>query len=78
MRRADDDSWQVAAGAKPEATQVLLFATVSAERRRSRRSARQRIAAPAPTELSATAVSIQRVTVIDAIRPFEDKPAAKR
>ena len=78
MRRADDDSWQVAAGAKPEPVHVLVFATVSAERRRSRRSARQRPAAPAPTELTATPVSVQRVTVIDAITPFEHDAAAKR
>jgi len=78
LRRADDDAWQVAAGAKPEATHVLVFATVSAERRRSRRSARQRVAAPAPTDLTATPVSIQRVTVIDASVPFEHDAAAKR
>ncbi len=78
MRRGDDDAWQVAAGAKPEAMHVLVFATVSAERRQSRRSARQRVAAPVPAELIATAVSVQRVTVIDAVEPFEDEAAAKR
>jgi len=75
MRRAADEVWRVVAGAKPEPTHVLLFATVSAERRRSRRSARQHAAPPAP---AATAVPIQRVTVIDAGGPFSDNAAATR
>jgi hypothetical protein len=51
-----------------------LFATLSAERRRSRRSARQRAATPEP---AATAVPVQRVTVIDAAGPFNDDSAAR-
>jgi len=74
MRRAGDGAWRVVAEAKPEPTHVLLFATVSAERRRSRRSARQRVATPEP---AATAVPIQRVTVIDAAGQFNDEAAAK-
>jgi hypothetical protein len=74
MRRAGDGVWRVAADAKPEPTHVLLFATVSAERRRSRRSARQRAATPEP---AATPVAIQRVTVIGATGAFSDEAAAK-
>jgi hypothetical protein len=74
MRRAEDEAWRVVAGAKPEPTHVLLFATVSAERRRVRRSARQRVAPPEP---AATAVAIQRVTVIEAADPFADEATAR-
>jgi hypothetical protein len=66
---------------KPEPTHVVLFATVSAERRRSRRSARQRTAPSQPAgtpEPPAKAVPVQRVTVIDASHPFNEEAAAGR
>jgi hypothetical protein len=75
MRRGGEGDWRVAPDVKPEPTHVLLFATLSAERRRNRRSARQSVAIPEP---AATAVPIQRVTVIGAASPFSDESAAKR
>jgi hypothetical protein len=73
-----DGSGRVSPDAKPEPTHVLLFATVSAERRRSRRPARQRVAPPTATDPTATAVPVQRVTVIGATSPFTDEAAARR
>jgi len=74
IRRAGDADSRLVAEPKPEPTHVLLFATLGAERRRSRRSARQRAAPPEP---AATAVPVQRVTVIDAAGPFNDGSAAR-
>jgi hypothetical protein len=81
LRQERDGSLRETPATKPDATHVLLFATVSAERRRSRfsgRAARRSVtAAPTAPDITTTAVPVQRVTVIGAARPFTDATAAK-